>query len=432
MPRAARATTSPSSPSRKKRFPISRTRPARPGGGAALDLARSARHVHQRPEERRRDPGGHGRPGQAHEALRRYRSRPDALGRADDGIKSKNTDAIIAGVADVLREHGIELLDSTTFLKPLLAGAGVLTRRAPTEEEQKDFEFGYRMADAIAGLDIGQTIAVKSAAVVAVEAMEGNRRRDSPGRAVGRRGVRIVKVAKPNQDMRFDVPVIGVPTIDAMRAAGATTLSVDAGKTLMLDGDAIIRAADEAGIAIVGRAAEPAIVPANITSYWMRRMSFASRSSASAISGGITRGSLSPLPGVGLVAVVDRNRAARRRSPSAPAPRPLFDARAARPGRRRDDRRADRAAPRDRAAVSRGRRARAGREADGAIARRGRRADCRGGARGQRGARRRAHRAVQPGRSRPRGRCSSIRASSRCIASGPFPSAASTSTWSSI
>ena len=169
-------------------------------------------------------------------------------------IKSKNTDAIIAGVADVMREHGIELLDSTTFLQPLLARAGVLTRRAPTEDESTDLAFGYQVADAIAGLDIGQTIAVKSAAVVAVEAMEGTDLVIARAGQLAGAGVRIVKVAKPNQDMRFDVPVIGVPTIDAMRAAGATTLSVDAAKTLMLDGDAIIRAADEAGIAIVGRA----------------------------------------------------------------------------------------------------------------------------------------------------------------------------------
>ena len=109
------------------------------------------------------------------------------------------------------------------------------------------------MADAIAGLDIGQTIAVKSAAVVAVEAMEGTDAVIARAGQLAGRGVRIVKVAKPKQDMRFDVPVVGVSTIEAMKAAGATLLSVDAGKTLMIDGDAIIRAADDAGIAIVGR-----------------------------------------------------------------------------------------------------------------------------------------------------------------------------------
>ena len=169
-------------------------------------------------------------------------------------IKSKSTDAIISGVADVLRDNGIDLLDSTVFLQPLLAKEGVLTRRAPTAEERADLEFGYHVADAIAGLDIGQTIAVKSTAVVAIEAMEGT---DLVIRRAGElagAGVRIVKVAKPNQDMRFDVPVVGVTTIEAMKAAGATVLSVDATKTLMIDGDAIVKAADAFGIAVVGRA----------------------------------------------------------------------------------------------------------------------------------------------------------------------------------
>jgi hypothetical protein len=171
-------------------------------------------------------------------------------------LRSKNTDALISAVADVLRDHGIELVDSTSYLTPLLARPGILTARQPTDDERDDFAFGYRMADQIAGLDIGQTIAVKSAAVVAVEAMEGTDAViDRAGRLAGP-GTRIVKVAKPNQDMRFDVPVVGVPTIEAMRAAGATALSVDAGRTLLLDGDDAIRAADAAGICIVGRARE--------------------------------------------------------------------------------------------------------------------------------------------------------------------------------
>jgi DUF1009 family protein len=168
-------------------------------------------------------------------------------------LKARNTDALISGVADVLREHGINLLDSTAFLAPLLAREGVLTRRAPAEDERADLEYGYRVADAMAGLDVGQTIAVKSCAVVAVEAMEGTDAVIARAGELAGRGVRIVKVAKPNQDMRFDVPVVGVSTIRAMAAAGATLLSVDAGKTLLIDGEAIIRAADEAGIAIVGR-----------------------------------------------------------------------------------------------------------------------------------------------------------------------------------
>ena len=170
-------------------------------------------------------------------------------------LRSRNTDALISGVADALRDNGIELLDSTAFLAPLLAGENVLTRRTPVEDELIDLAFGYRVADAIAGLDIGQTIVVKSAAVVAVEAMEGTDAVIARAGQLAGAGTCVVKVAKPNQDMRFDVPVVGVSTIAAMQAAGATTLSVDAGKTLMIDGDAIIEAADEAGICIVGRPA---------------------------------------------------------------------------------------------------------------------------------------------------------------------------------
>ena len=169
-------------------------------------------------------------------------------------LKSRNTDGIIGGIAEVLRDKGIELLNSTAFIAPLLAREGVLTRRRPTDEEQADLAFGYRVADAIAALDIGQTIAVKAAAVVAVEAMEGTDALIARAGQLAGSGVRVVKVAKPNQDMRFDVPVVGVSTIEAMKAAGATILSVDAGKTLMVDGDAIVRAADDAGICIVGRA----------------------------------------------------------------------------------------------------------------------------------------------------------------------------------
>lgn len=168
-------------------------------------------------------------------------------------LKARNTDAIISAVADRMAEEGITLIDSTSFLQPLLARPGVLTRRAPSDDERQDLAFGYRIADAVAGLDIGQTIAVKSGAVVAVEAMEGTDLVIARAAQLAGVGVRIVKVAKPNQDMRFDVPVVGVPTIEAMKAAGATVLSIDAGKTLMLDGDRIIAAADAAGIAVVGR-----------------------------------------------------------------------------------------------------------------------------------------------------------------------------------
>ena len=168
-------------------------------------------------------------------------------------LTSKNTDGLIGAVANVLRDRGIELMDSTALLQPLLARSGVLSRRAPTPEEQSDLDFGYQMADAIAALDVGQTIAVKQRAVVAVEAMEGTDAVIARAGQLAGPGVSVIKVAKPRQDMRFDVPVIGVATIRAMRDAGASALSVDAAKTLMVDGDAVVAAANDAGIAIVGR-----------------------------------------------------------------------------------------------------------------------------------------------------------------------------------
>jgi len=176
-------------------------------------------------------------------------------------LRSRNTDGLIGAVAQVLRDKGIELIDSTSLLQPLLAKAGVLTRRAPTGGEQEDVAFGYRMADAIAALDIGQTIAVKHKAVVAVEAMEGTDEVITRAGHLAGAGVVIVKVAKPNQDMRFDVPVVGVATIEAMRAAGATARSVDAERTLVIDGDRVFAAADVAGIAMVGRL-KPDTIPA--------------------------------------------------------------------------------------------------------------------------------------------------------------------------
>jgi DUF1009 family protein len=168
-------------------------------------------------------------------------------------LKSRNTDAIISAVADVLRDHGITLLDSTAFLAPLLAHDGVLTARAPNAEEQTDLAFGYSIADAIAGLDIGQMIAVKHQAVVAVEAMEGTDETIARAGHLAGDGVTIIKVAKPNQDMRFDVPIVGLATIQAMRLAGARVLSLDAGKTLIFDREAFLASANEAGIAVVGR-----------------------------------------------------------------------------------------------------------------------------------------------------------------------------------
>jgi len=169
-------------------------------------------------------------------------------------LMSRNTDGVIGAVAGVLRENGIELMDSTALLTPLLASPGVLTTRSPTEEEQKDLAFGYRIADQIAGLDVGQTVAVKHQAVVAVEAMEGTDEVIARAGHLAGPGVAIIKVAKPKQDMRFDVPVIGFATIQAMRVAGAAVLSIDAGKTLVLDREAVLASANEARIVIVGRA----------------------------------------------------------------------------------------------------------------------------------------------------------------------------------
>jgi DUF1009 family protein len=169
-------------------------------------------------------------------------------------LTTRNTDALIGAVADVMRDRGIELMDSTALLTPLLAEAGVMTARRPTEAETASLTFGYRMADTIAGLDIGQTIAVKQSAVVAVEAMEGTDAVIARAGELAGPGVVLVKVAKPRQDMRFDVPIVGVPTIQAMARVGSSVLSLDAGMALMFDKTAMIAAADAAGIAIVGRA----------------------------------------------------------------------------------------------------------------------------------------------------------------------------------
>ena len=172
-------------------------------------------------------------------------------------LKARNTDALISAVAEVLRGEGIELLNSTAFLEPLMARSGPLGRRPPAADELDDIAFGYRMADAVAALDIGQTIVVKEKAVVAVEAMEGTDVVIRRAGEIAGPGTRIVKVAKPNQDMRFDVPVVGVATIEAMKAAGATAISIDAGKTLVVDGEKFFEAAAAAGIAVIGRPAEP-------------------------------------------------------------------------------------------------------------------------------------------------------------------------------
>jgi UDP-2,3-diacylglucosamine hydrolase len=160
-----------------------------------------------------------------------------------------------------MRDHGVELIDSTAFLQPMLAVEGLLGSRVPTDDEQRDLEFGYRMADVIAGLDIGQTIVVKHQAVVAVEAMEGTDAAITRAGQLAGPGTAVIKVAKPKQDMRFDVPVVGRATIETMRLAGATVLSLDAGQALMFEREEMLALANELGIAVVGRP-KPRLEPA--------------------------------------------------------------------------------------------------------------------------------------------------------------------------
>jgi len=168
-------------------------------------------------------------------------------------LSTKNTDSLIGAVADELAQEGITLISSTTFLESMLAPAGVLTRRSPTKEERSDIDYGLDIAREIARLDLGQTIAVKDRAVVAIEAMEGTDAVIARAGEVTRgRSFVIIKVAKPEQDMRFDVPVIGIPSIQQMIAAGASAIHVTARKTLLFDKDGLIALADANGIAVVG------------------------------------------------------------------------------------------------------------------------------------------------------------------------------------
>ncbi|HEX7286049.1 MAG TPA: UDP-2,3-diacylglucosamine diphosphatase LpxI [Candidatus Angelobacter sp.] len=192
--------------------------------------------------------------------------RPDwRLAKVLFSLGTRNTDSLIGAVAKVLEEEGIHLISSTSYLEPLLAKAGVLTRRTPSETERKNIEYGRAVARHLAQYDIGQTVVIAEAACVAVEAMEGTdatilrageimrsaAHEAASGEAALSRALTVVKVAKPNQDMRFDVPVIGVKTIETMQTAGATCLAVDAGKCLLLDGDRVIEAANTATIAVV-------------------------------------------------------------------------------------------------------------------------------------------------------------------------------------
>ena len=188
--------------------------------------------------------------------------RPDwRLAKLLLSLGTRNTDSLLGAVAKVLADEGITLENSASLLEPLLARPGVLTKRAASDQEKKNVEYGRAVARHLAQFDIGQTVVVAETACVAVEAMEGTDAAIEragqimgslePGASTLSRALTVVKIAKPNQDMRFDVPVIGMKTIEVMHKAGATCLALDAGKCLLLDGDAIITAADGAEIAIV-------------------------------------------------------------------------------------------------------------------------------------------------------------------------------------
>src|SRR3954470_1094926 len=168
-------------------------------------------------------------------------------------LPRRNTDALIGGVAAELAREGIELIDSTYFLQDHLPAEGVLTRRAPDERERGDIEYGLEVAREIARLDLGQTIVVRSRACVAVEAMEGTDATVRRAGTLAKGRLTVVKVAKPNQDMRFDVPVVGVPTIETMAEAGATCLCVTAGKTLIFDREEMLALANRRRITVIAK-----------------------------------------------------------------------------------------------------------------------------------------------------------------------------------
>lgn len=166
-------------------------------------------------------------------------------------LPRRNTDALIGAIADELLSEGIELIDSTYFLKDYLPEPGVLTKRKPDDRERGDVDYGLEIAREIARLDLGQTIVIRSKACVAIEAMEGTDETIRRAGQLAKGRLTVVKVAKSSQDMRFDVPVVGLPTIEAMLSAGAACLSVTAGKTLLFDREEMIRLADKNKIAIV-------------------------------------------------------------------------------------------------------------------------------------------------------------------------------------
>ena len=166
-------------------------------------------------------------------------------------LKDRKTDSLLRGIADALSREGIQVVDSTTFLSHYLVLPGILTERAPSPEEMEDISFGRQIACEIARLDIGQTVVVKDKAVIAVEGMEGTDELIRRGGKIGGKGVVVVKVSKPQQDMRFDVPVVGLNTIETMAEAGASALAVDAGKTLFFDKEKLLSKANQENITII-------------------------------------------------------------------------------------------------------------------------------------------------------------------------------------
>jgi DUF1009 family protein len=178
--------------------------------------------------------------------------RPDwKLAKLLLSLPLKNTDSLIGAVARVLESEGVQLVDSTSFLKPLIPAPGVLTRRPPDERESGDIAYGMEIAKQIAGLDLGQTVVIRDRACVAVEAMEGTDEAiERAARVVDSGSLVVVKVSKPRQDMRFDVPVIGLKTVEVMKRSRVSALGMDAGRTLLFDRAHVIEAADAAGIAI--------------------------------------------------------------------------------------------------------------------------------------------------------------------------------------
>lgn len=167
------------------------------------------------------------------------------------GLKDRRCDTIFAAVADRLKQEGMELLDSTLLVKSFLAPKGTLTRRAPTEKELVDIEFGIRVAKHAGAMDIGQTVVIKDKAIVAVEAMEGTDRCITRGGLIAREGAVVVKTSKPKQDSRFDVPVVGPRTIATMARARAACLAIESGRTLLIDRKETVRLANKNGICIV-------------------------------------------------------------------------------------------------------------------------------------------------------------------------------------